>query len=221
MNVKVIISGIVILAFSMYSCDWNKPLIIGSQVTDFPIIDEDASLPIDSTLKKSMNVSSPSQFKFHAYSSPNNAIPSNGEWRSDNVPKPVTSAFKRNGIYLTAATNQFVKYDDQHIGNVLFLVNTSDSSLVLDASDSYLYMQIEAQNKRQKWQAISEPPYSYCGNSFHTIILDKEEYWTFPTPIFAGTFKTKIRYVLHLGKDRILVSNEVSATINPSQFVEE
>lgn len=121
----------------------------------------------------------------YAYSSDKNAIPHNGEAHSDNLPKEVDQDFPRNGFYLVINQNELVSIDDKLLGFKLYLVNTSDSLISLRASDSRLNIVAEAFYSEQ-WMPISYLPSSGCGNSNHTVILDKEEFWEFNVPIFTG-----------------------------------
>lgn len=157
----------------------------------------------------------------HAYSSNKNAKPSNGEGHSDNLPGIVDQSFPQKGLYLAINQSEFSKIDEKFLGCKLYLVNTTDSLVTLSASDSRLYIVAEALNKKNKWTRITYLPSSGCGNSYHTVALDKDEYWSFNIPVFKGKFKTKMRYVLLMGNERKLISNEIAAYLNKGQFDEK
>jgi hypothetical protein len=154
----------------------------------------------------------------YAYSSAKNAIESNGEAHSDNLPQKTDESFPRQGFYLVINQKEVVKLDSTSLGCKLYLVNTTDTLIKLRASDSRLYIVIEALNETKEWTPISYLQSSSCGNSRHTIILDKDEYWSFNVPVFKGKFKTKLRFILSIDKNKSLSSNEIVAYINEGQF---
>ena len=129
----------------------------------------------------------------YAYSNDKNAEESNGESHSDNLPQKVDKSFSNQGFYLVINQNEFSKIDSASLGCKLYLVNATDSLIKLNASDSRLYIVAEALNEKNEWIPISYLPSSGCGNSYHTVILDKDEYWSFDIPVFKGTIKTKKR----------------------------
>jgi hypothetical protein len=154
----------------------------------------------------------------YAYSGSKNAIASNGEWQSKNYPKKVDADFPKAGLYLVINQNELVKIDSTKLGCKLYLVNTSDSLVRINASDSRLYIVAEALDKNNEWRPISYLPSSWCGNSYHTVMLDKEEYWEFEVPVFTGKFKTKIRYSFSPDNKEKIYSNEIVAFINKDQL---
>ena len=154
----------------------------------------------------------------YAYSSKKNAEESNGEAHSDNLPKKVDKFFPRSGFYLVINQNELSKIDTAVLGCKLYLVNATDSLIKLEASDSRLYIVAEALNEKNEWMPISYLPSSGCGNSYHTVMLDKDECWSFDIPVFNGTIKTKLRYTLTIDKDKKISSNEIVAFINKGQL---
>jgi hypothetical protein len=157
----------------------------------------------------------------YAYSSDLNKEPDNGEYHSNNLPQKISPSFPRNGLYLTINQHEYTRLDSIFLGCKLYLVNTTDSLVTLKASDSRLYIVAEALNHKNKWTPISYLQSSFCGNSRHTVKLDKDEYWNFGIPIFKGEIKTKLRYVLLLDKNKKIISNEIVAYLNSGQFDEE
>lgn len=157
----------------------------------------------------------------YAYSSPQNAEESNGEAHSDNLPKVVDQSFPKKGFYMVINEKEASRIDSTALGCKLYLVNTTDSLIKLPASDSRLYIVAEALDENNEWASISYLPSSGCGNSQHTVALDKNEYWVFDVPIFKGTIKTKLRYILTIDKDTKIRSNEVVTYLNKGQFDKE
>jgi hypothetical protein len=154
----------------------------------------------------------------YAYSSKKNAEPSNGEAHSSNLPMKNNNSFPNHGVYLLINETEYTPIDSVYLGCKLYLINTSDELVTFKASDSRLYIVAEALNDKNEWMPISYLPSSYCGNSYHTVKLDENEYWGFDIPVFKGSFKTKLRYTLTIDKENKISSNEVIAFINRSQL---
>ena len=154
----------------------------------------------------------------YAYSSDKNAQASNGEAHSGNLPRQAGKDFPTKGFYLVINQSEFIALDSALLGCKLYLVNTSDSVMSLEASDSRLYIVAEALNKKNEWAPITYFPSSFCGNSYHQVVLDKNEYWEFKIPVFKGEFKTKLRYTLEMKDGNAIHSNEIVALINEGQF---
>jgi hypothetical protein len=158
----------------------------------------------------------------YAYSSKKNALPSNGEAHSHNLPKPVNGQFPDSGFYLKINEKQLVKIDSNYLGYKLYLINSSNNKVELEAQDSRLNIVAEAWNPTNKtWMPVTYLPSSKCGNSYHKVILDKDEYWEFEISVFKGSMKTRLRYVLLLENDKKVISNEIQAFLNPGQFNRE
>lgn len=153
-----------------------------------------------------------------AISSDKNATPSRGEYQSSNKPHPVDATFPRNGFYLQIREDEWVTIDSNILGHRLYLVNTTNAPIELKASDSRLYIITEALDEKNEWKPITYLPSSWCGNSYHRVMLDTGEYWSFDVPVFKGSFKTKLRYTLLLGERETISSNEIVAYLNPGQF---
>ena len=170
-----------------------------------------------SNLSDSLNIHEQFYSYFSAYSSAKNALPSNGESHSDNLPQTVNGRFAKNGFYLRIEPD-IVSVIDSQLSCKLYVINTSHSKVNLEAQDSRLNIIAEALDENNVWQAISYFVSSDCGNSYHKVVLDVDEYWSFDIPVFKGTFKTKLRYTLNMGKDSSIHSNEVDTRINKGQF---
>ncbi|WP_178989162.1 hypothetical protein [Winogradskyella schleiferi] len=175
---------------------------------------------IDSeTLKKldSLDIDFQLRGNCYAFSSKKNAKESNGEAHSENIPKPNNGKFEKGLFGLFLSENELQKVYEKNIGHTLYLINTTDKNFDLSGQDSRLDIKTEIKSNIGIWTEITYLPSSWCGNSYHTITLGKNEYWEFTQPIFKGSFKTKLRYKLEF-EDRAIVSNEIVAFINPEQM---
>ncbi len=155
-----------------------------------------------------------------AFSNSTNAEKPNGEYRSENYPKIIDKAFPKEKLTLFLSEKEYTTFAEEYFGQKLYLVNSTNSKIDFFAQDSRLDIQIEALDKNGNWKAITYLPSSSCGNSYHTITLDENEYWEFSIPVFKGEFKTKIRYSLNLEEDLHLKSNKIDAFINLEQLDE-
>lgn len=112
----------------------------------------------------------------------------------------------------------------------LHISNRSGENQLFNAQDSRLYLKLQAKDLDGKWKDIEYLPSSWCGNSYHTLTLPNETYWTFPIPNFEGSFPTVLRAELRVidptdtsesgrkKKDYPIYSNEFQGKINPAQF---
>ena len=139
-------------------------------------------------------------------------------------------SFNQPGVYLHIDEDTQATYRKEYPGYELYLVNNSDSTLALAASDSRIEVIAEAFVDKQ-WQAIEYLPRSWCGNSYHSVVLEDNSYWKFTIPQFKGRLKTKIRYRLLITRDAnpqaalaspgYIYSNEIDASINRSQLTQK
>lgn len=208
----------ILIATGLLGCnEQTKPIETKTPVTE--VAGQTTSLT-QTEIKGLDSVNIDFQFRgdCYAYSSAKNAEESNGEAHSDNLPKKVNKSFLRQGFYLIINKDESVKIDSAILGCKLYLVNTTDSLIKLNASDSRLFIVAEALNDKNEWTPISYLPSSGCGNSYHTVVLDKDEYWSFVIPVFKGSIKTKLRYTLTIDKNNKISSNEIVAYLNKGQF---
>ncbi len=209
---------LVILAAILTSCgEPSKKAITPVSTTEYAILTEDLSN--DTIIQKdSLSIDFQIRSFLYAASSPKNAEKPNGEYRSGNFPKKVDSTFAKGNLFLMISEKEHSIVGNKYLGHKLYLVNSTNEAIDFFAQDSKLSIKIEALNKRGTWKPISYMPTSTCGNSYHTITLDSNEYWEFNIPVFTGDYKTKIRYALSLDKETKLVSNEIVAYINAGQL---
>jgi hypothetical protein len=191
---------------------------IGKLVSEIP--NKISFLNLDSIKLDTLDIDYQIRSDFFAYSSDKNKKASNGEAHSTNLPKIVEDNFPKGSFYLTANQTELTSIDSTTIGHKLYLVNTTDKPINITGIDSRICILIEALNDFYQWKPISFLPPTFCGNSYHKIVLDKNEYWDFKSPIFKGNYKTKLRYVLYLDRETCVYSNEIDASINKLQFDE-
>ena len=138
---------------------------------------------------------------------------------SRNTAKKISDStlFLDTGVILKIDTSKIIIVDSVYTGYHFYIVNKCDTTTVLRASDSRLYVIAEA-FIANKWQEIEYLPSSFCGNSYHNLYLLKNEFWEFGVPKYSGKIATKIRYKLKLKNGTFLYSNEMNCKINKEQL---
>ena len=144
-----------------------------------------------------------------------------GFGQSDNAPQMVTDrSVGRDGqLALIAFPEKAVPFANKHRGMRLLLINRTKREAEFPASDSRISILQEAQDSKGRWKPIEYLPSSWCGNSYHRVFLPAGHYWEFAAPVYSGTMKTKLRFVL-LGKHP-LYSNEFEGSVNRGQFTQK
>lgn len=149
-----------------------------------------------------------------------------GGWAtSDNTSQKVKKdkKIKPNQFYIEIRIKEEETYADQYKGFTFYVINTTPDTIIFEAQDSWLYLNIEAQDDKGNWRHIQYIPSSWCGNSYHQVFLAKDEYWKFTMPRFSGAQKTKLRLALQYrdqktNQTQYIYSNTIKGKINPAQF---
>jgi hypothetical protein len=144
-----------------------------------------------------------------------------GFGQSDNASKRVVDrGLGRDGqLALSALSQTTVPFAGKYRGMRLLLVNRTNREAEFPASDSRLSIVQEAQDSKGQWRPVEYLPSSSCGNSYHRVFLPANHYWEFSAPVYTGSLKTKLRFVLQ-GKQP-LYSNEFVGSVNPGQFTQK
>lgn len=156
----------------------------------------------------------------YASSQPDTTV-AGGFWQSDNIPqKLVDQQMGREGeLSLVALPTVAVPFEEKHRGMRLLLINRTANEATFFATDSLLNIIQEARNSEGQWQPIEYIPGSWCGNSYHQVLLPAAHYWEFAAPVYSGSIKTKLRFALR--QETVLYSNEFDGRVNPEQFIRE
>lgn len=201
----------------------------------------------ENQMVKSINIDFMQRGYFCAYSKIiNNDYESNGWAISSNYPKRVMDNQNVTKSNLGELNNNYYKLSDWfnlHANSIrinvrpdilttidnkyqvfsIFVYNSGWDTVQFNAQDSRLDMKIEARNSKGAWKDIMYLPSSWCGNSYHTLMLEPQYYWEFTMPKYDGEIATKLRiclqYISH-NKDKVMTvySNEFDGHINPGQF---
>jgi len=168
---------------------------------------------------------------FHAYSKKRkNEL--GGHASSRNYPKDIPSDLDlpKGQLTVKVVENTNTVYRDKYKGLKVIVANSTKKDVEIDAQDSRLYMVMQAQTPEGEWRDIEYTPNSWCGNSYHTLVLPPSMYWEFTAPQYHGSVKTKLRIRLSYNDptevhkkqwERTMLttySNEFEASVNPAQF---
>ena len=138
--------------------------------------------------------------------------------------------FPKGKFSLIARPEERATFQNSYEGLKVYVVNCTNKAIMFSTQDSRLYMKMQAMDKNGEWKDIEYLPSSWCGNSYYTINLDPEAYWTFIVPAYHGDFKTRMRIVLNYvdpsdkneqrykRKEIAIYSNEFEGSVNPGQF---
>lgn len=215
---SIAIAGSIILSFNIIGCHSQSETALLPVKTNTEI--KRGTILSATELDKLDSVDVDFQLRGHCYafSSASHAKPSNGEAHSGNVAQPIDESFMAQGLYLAINEKELVKIDNRYLGHKLYLVNADDTATSFNAQDSRLNIIAEVLNEKGFWVPITYLPSSWCGNSYHTVVLGSGEYWSFDVPVFNGKVKTKLRYSLSDGDKQKIISNEIVADINSGQL---
>ena len=142
-----------------------------------------------------------------------------------NIELPHNIPLNKKSIIIYVDTLQKDTFQNRYSGFPVYIINNSVDTIFVGVQDSRLYMRVQAKDENGKWMDIEYVPSSWCGNSYYTIFLNRDEFWKLATPKYEGAIKTKLRIVFEdrggYGMGRKATknySNEYNGSINPSQF---
>jgi hypothetical protein len=134
---------------------------------------------------------------------------------SNNLPTELDRDAQPGTISLIALPEESVLFDPGTLGFRVILANNTGKTVVFHASDSRLGIVREALDVDGTWKPIEHLPSSFCGNSYHRVFLPSRHYWFFVAPVYAGSLATEMRFVLYLGSDHPVYSNQFPGFVNP------
>jgi hypothetical protein len=147
----------------------------------------------------------------------------------DNFPKKCDqdTPGKPGQLSLIASADKLVDFRNRK-AIALRLINRTDKRLEFSACDSSLYIIQEGLDSDGKWKPLEQFPDTFCGNSFHRVFLEANEYWEFFALDRQGKFKTKLRFRLESGGEPgiaagrgSIYSNEYEGSIEKRAFLVE
>jgi hypothetical protein len=144
----------------------------------------------------------------------------------DNLPKDCADnePGRAGQLALIAYPGEIVEFNERKWLR-LRLVNRTEKVVAFSACDSQLFLVEEALDRDGRWRTLERFPESICGNSFHRVFLEPEQYWDLSALPREGSFKTKLRFRLEKGDKAIaegagtIYSNEFDGSISRSSFV--
>ena len=168
---------------------------------------------------------------FYVYSKQNKNDLS-GFANSENIPRKITKEqnFPKNVISIVVKSDVRDTIFKKNYALKVYVANASNINIDFNSKDSRLYMKVQALNPQGEWKDIEYLEGNSSTNSYHILTLEPENYWSFRTPVYEGSFKTKLRIELKYidpkdisekswdKKEITIYSNEYSGSINPGQF---
>ena len=137
----------------------------------------------------------------------------------NNFPKKCLNDFpgQEGKLSLVAYPDEIIEFG-RFQAMPLRLVNRTGKTVAFSACDSALYIVQEALASDGQWKAVETFPETFCGNRFHRVFLESNEYWEFFAPHRHGWHQAKLRFRLEPKGEQgggTLVSNEYEGTIEP------
>ena len=148
-----------------------------------------------------------------------------GGWYIDkNVPQKLNAEIagftKSNNLKLVVKPEMTAEYIEGIAGFKVFVINKSDSVMELPAQDSRLYL-VRQVFYQDEWRNVEYLPSSWCGNSYHNVYINPNEYWEFTAPCLKGKIEAKFRFQLYVNENLTIYSNEFDGSFNRRQLRKE
>ncbi|WP_299214293.1 hypothetical protein [uncultured Aquimarina sp.] len=148
---------------------------------------------------------------------------SNGPIKNDQFIQEIR---RTSDFQLVVNADSIAEFQKGVKGFKVFLINNTDSIIQLSAQDSRISI-IRQVFHKNKWQDIEYLPSSWCGNSYHSVYINPNEYWDFTVPCLEGKIKSKFRFKLNVETTTSLddtgniYSNEFEGSFNKKQLKKE
>lgn len=133
---------------------------------------------------------------------------------------------KDKSLYLLAAPemipDRYRKNGKNNKGMVLYIINGTDSTVSISATEGLFYISQEAMDENGEWRPIEYLVGGFfCGASFQTLKLKPKHYTAVTARRYYGNFETEIRFRLnnYEGGKSIIYSNKFKGSINKNQFI--
>jgi len=115
------------------------------------------------------------------------------------------------GLYLVPGDP--LPWNDQYMGRKVRVYNHTGETVTIPTIDYMLYAIPEAMDSEGRWRALESYNNGFCNFSYFGVNLEPQHYWEFVVPIYSGSFRTKMRYVLSLGGDKVAYSEQFDGAV--------
>ncbi|HYE80357.1 MAG TPA: hypothetical protein VEI97_20460, partial [bacterium] len=111
-----------------------------------------------------------------------------------------------------------------YAGVRVYVANTTGERVFFHAQDSRLRIVVQILDPVGKWRDIERMPTTTCGNSYHRVWLESNEYWAFVMPRYGGGLATQMRVKVSYGAKGgpgpagVAYSAPFAGRYNPSQL---
>ena len=181
-----------------------------------------AAIPLQA--QECLNVKYKLRGYFYAGTSHEVSTALGGFYQDTNAPKPTNERIRQLSIpsqfQLIVKNDSLAEFQKGIKGFRVFLINSTDSTISLEAQDSRLNLKRQVFYKNQ-WQDVEYLPSSWCGNSYHAVYIKAGEYWSFTAPCMNGKQEAKFRFELAITDKEKIYSNEFSGSFNKRQLIKE
>ena len=160
---------------------------------------------------------------FYAQTAQEDTTALGGFGGSSNTPKPLLQKIRSRSAtdaLQIVITNEAAKFAGRYKGMKVYVVNTTDSAIGLGAQDSRLNLKRQVFHKGA-WKDVEYLPSSWCGNSYHQVYLNPNQYWEFNAPCLEGKITATFRFELYVNEKLTVYSNEFEGSFNKSQLKKE
>ncbi len=144
-----------------------------------------------------------------------------GFYAAQNIPKKINTVIKQlstpEKFQLYVDTDAHATFREKYRGFKLYVINRSGGNVSLPAQDSRLTLKRQVYHNK-KWQDIEYIPSSWCGNSYHNVIIRDGEFWNLVVPCLTGTIEAEFRFEIALANGQLAYSNTFSGSFNLSQL---
>lgn len=136
------------------------------------------------------------------------------------VNKKINNISQANKFQFIVKSDSIINFSKKVKGFKVFIINKTDSIISLSAQDSRLNVKRQVFHNG-KWKDVEYLPSSWCGNSYHSVYIKPNEFWSFNAPCFAGKIEAKFRFELYVDKNLTIYSNEFLGSFNKKQLKKE
>ena len=146
-----------------------------------------------------------------------------GHAGSNNLPKKISwEIYNLNSsetFKIIVEEDSIALFRKKFAGIKVYVVNMTDKKIRVPAQDGRIYLKRQV-HYQEEWQDIEYLPSSWCGNSYHSVYIDPNEYWDFTAPCLEGNIPATFRFQL-MAEGQLIFSNQFEGSFNKEQLKNE
>lgn len=160
---------------------------------------------------------------FYAGTSQEDSTALGGFYKDTNSPTVINEIIKQltkpSQFQLIVKTDSLAEFERGIKGFKVFLLNSTDATISLEAQDSRL--NLKRQVFQQAMAGFGVFTNSWCGNSYHSVFFKPGEYSDFTAPCLIGKHRAGFRFRLAINELEKIWSNRFRDSFNKSQLAKE